>query len=71
MILRKKPGTQTEWLELMTFHEMSNTVERADRQARDAQYPRKYFVVSSKLSKVESNYGSALSMIAWAAEIAQ
>jgi hypothetical protein len=55
----------------MTFHEMSNTVERADRQARDAQYPRKCFVVSSKLSKVESNYGSALSMIAWAAEIAQ
>jgi hypothetical protein len=39
--LRKEPGTQTEWLESMTFHEMSNTVERADRQARDAQYSRK------------------------------
>jgi hypothetical protein len=56
----------------MTFHEMSNTVERADRQARDAQYSRKMSLASSKLSKVaELNYGSALSMIAWAAEIAQ
>ena len=33
--------------------------------------PERCFVASSKLSKVELNYGSALSMIAWAAEIAR